>query len=65
MIDLGDVLREVVGVDISKPMLDEARRANGTVYPNIRFTLNERPDLSPILDGESTSYGAEASPGNT
>jgi SAM-dependent methyltransferase len=32
-------------------MLDEARRANGTVYPNIRFTLNERSDLSLFEDG--------------
>jgi 2-polyprenyl-3-methyl-5-hydroxy-6-metoxy-1,4-benzoquinol methylase len=42
--------REVVGVDISRPMLDEARRANGTLYANIRFTLNERPDLGLFED---------------
>lgn len=48
---MAPMFREVVAVDISRPMLDEARRVNGDLYPNIRFTLNEQPNLSLFDDG--------------
>ncbi len=40
---------QVVGVDISAPMLDEARRLNRSGN-RIEFVLNERPDLSRFED---------------
>ena len=41
---------EVVGVDISAPMLEEARRLDRS-GGRIAFTLNERPDLALFDDG--------------
>ncbi|WCN81359.1 class I SAM-dependent methyltransferase [Micromonospora sp. LH3U1] len=41
---------EVVGVDIAPPMLETARRLNRSAG-NIRFVLNDAPDLSQFPDG--------------